>query len=207
MWFLRIFFYQLYHAFAWSYDLVAAVVSGGRWQQWVVSVIPLIHGKTVLELGAGTGHLQAALTASGFESIGVDESRQMLRIANDKMAGKNLEKRLIRARAEALPLAANSFDTIVATFPSEYILQPETLHACRRVLRPGGRFVILIGVQIGGKGIANRLLRILYHVTGQGTPDLAVLEKILDRLSKYGYKANLEQLVYQQDTLTILVAT
>jgi len=205
MWFLRIFFDQLYHTFAWSYDFVASVVSCGRWSGWVTSVIPFIQGEGVLELGIGTGNLQKALAASGFQTFGVDESRQMLRIAKKRAARHNLNPRLLRARSEALPLAANSVDTIVATFPSEYIFQPETLHACRRVLRPGGRLVVLLGVQVGGNGVRNRLLLILYHVTGQGTPDLAVLEKSLAGLAKYGFKASVEPLLFKQDTLTVII--
>jgi len=206
MWFLRLFFDQLYHGFAWSYDLVAAIVSGGRWEAWVKTVIPYIQGKNVLELGIGTGNLHQALAASGFRSYGVDESRQMLRIANKFMTRHNLNPRLIRARAEALPLAANSVDTIAATFPSDYIFHSETLYACRRVLRPDGRLVILLGVQVGGKGLINRLLRTLYHVTGQGSPDVAVLEKSLAGLAQYGFKASLEHLLFQHDTLTIIIA-
>ncbi len=206
MWFLRIFFHQLYHTFAWSYDLVAAIVSGGRWKKWVTSVIPYIEGKTVLELGVGTGNLQLALAASGFQAFGVDESRQMLRIAKKRISGDSFNPLVMRARAEALPLPADSVDTIVATFPSEYIFQPETLHACRRVLSTDGRLVILLGVQVGGNGLINRLLRFLYLVTGQGTPDLTVLEKSLTGLAKFGFKASIEYLMYQQDTLTILTA-
>lgn len=204
--FLRFFFHQLYHTFAWGYDLVAAIVSGGRWKKWITSVIPSIQGKTVLELGIGTGTLQQALAGSGFQTIGVDESRQMLRIAKKRTATYRFHSQLIRARAEALPLPAKSMDTIVATFPSEYIFQPETMQTCRRILRPGGRLVVLLGVQVGGDGIINHLLRILYQVTGQGTPDLKALDKSLTGLATFGFTARVENLVYQKDTLTILIA-
>jgi ubiquinone/menaquinone biosynthesis C-methylase UbiE len=206
MWLLRIFFNQLYHGLAWSYDLVAAIVSGGRWKRWVTSVIPYIQGKSVLELGVGTGALQQALTAAGFLTYGVDQSLQMLRIAKDLNSTHHLSHRLLRALSEALPLATNSVDTIVATFPSEYIFQPETLRACRQVLRPGGRLVVLLGVRVGGNGLVDRMLRILYKATGQGTPDLDVLEKSLAGLSRYGFKATIENLRYQQDSLTVILA-
>ena len=59
---LRIFFQLLYHPFAWAYDLVAGLVSLGRWKSWVLCGLPLLAGR-VLEIGFGPGHLQAALQA------------------------------------------------------------------------------------------------------------------------------------------------
>ena len=201
-WFMTWFFNLLYHSFAWSYDLVASVVSGGRWQEWVRSVVPLVRGEQVLELGVGTGTLQAALLTAGFQTYGLDESRQMLRI-DKKRLRINPNSRLIRGRAEALPLATGSMDTIVATFPSEYIFQAETLRSCRRILRPGGRLVVLLGVDVGGNQLQNRLLKVLYRVTGQGTPDVGRLENSLSGLTQYGFNATLTQIRYQEDILTI----
>ena len=204
-WFMTWFFKLLYHSFAWSYDLVASVVSGGRWQEWVRSVVPLVRGEQVLELGVGTGTLQAALLTAGFQTYGLDESRQMLRIDKKRLI-INPNSRLIRGRAEALPLATGSMDTIVATFPSEYIFQAETLRSCRRILRPGGRLVVLLGVDVGGNQMQNRLLKVLYRVTGQGTPDVRRLENNLSGLTQYGFNATLTQIRYQEDILTIIVA-
>ncbi len=58
---LRFFFRLLYHQFAFTYDLVAATVSLGRWKDWVLSVVPFIEGTRILEIGHGPGHLQRAL--------------------------------------------------------------------------------------------------------------------------------------------------
>ncbi len=204
-WFLRLFFNLLYHSFAWSYDLVAAIVSGGRWQDWVRSVVPLVMGKHVLELGIGTGTLQAALITAGYQTYGLDESPQMLRIVRKRL-GISPGGRLIRGKAEALPLPAGCMDAIVATFPSEYIFQAGTLLSCRRILRPGGRLVVLLGVEVGGNQLQSRMLRILYRVTGQGTPDVGRIENSLSGLIQYGFNATLKQIRFQEDILTIIVA-
>jgi len=206
-WFLRIFFHLLYHSFAWSYDLVAAAVSGGHWKDWVRSVLPLIEGKDVLELGIGTGTLQDALIAAGYRTFGIDQSRHMLRIAEDKMH-KTVQQpaMLVRGLAQQLPLSNSSMDTIVATFPSEYIAYPETLKACRRVLRPMGKLIVLLGVQVGGGSIVSILLRGIYRVTGQTLPDRNTLEESLMKLKKYGLNARIETIAYQQDLLTVIVA-
>jgi ubiquinone/menaquinone biosynthesis C-methylase UbiE len=52
-------------SFAWSYDLVAAVVSLGQWNHWVGSVLPYLPGVNILEIGHGPGHLQRLLKRFG----------------------------------------------------------------------------------------------------------------------------------------------
>ena len=206
-WFLRIFFHLLYHSFAWSYDLVAATVSGGRWKGWVRSVLPLIEGKDVLELGIGTGTLQVALIAAGYRTFGIDQSRHMLRIAKHNVR-KMVQQPAMLARglAQQIPLANTSIDTIVATFPSEYIAYPETLKACRRVLRPMGKLIVLLGVQVGGGSFGRILLRWLYRVTRQTLPDRNTLEESRVKLKEYGFIARIETIAYRQDLLTVIVA-
>ena len=58
--FMRAFFAGLYTQMAWTYDLVAAVVSVGMWTSWVRSTLTYLNGPQVLELGHGPGHLQIA---------------------------------------------------------------------------------------------------------------------------------------------------
>ena len=52
--FMRAFFYLLYQPMAWSYDFVAAVVSLGRWHEWVMTVLPYLPVGKV----CGFSHLQ-----------------------------------------------------------------------------------------------------------------------------------------------------
>lgn len=202
------FFNLLYHPFAWAYDFVAWIVSGGQWQNWVRSTLPLILGERVLELGSGTGVLISALTSAGYSSFAMDESRQFLNVIRHKFRSSSagISTRLVRARAETLPFDRHSFDTIVATFPSEYILRSDTLASCRRVLRMGGRLVILIGVEIGGEGITRKILRFLYRVTGQTTPAQTYLEQLIEKYADHGFSAHIEKLQYHKDTLTVIVA-
>src|SRR5512139_2335915 len=78
---LRLFFRLLYHEFAFTYDLVAATVSFNRWKDWVMSALPFIEGRRVLEIGHGPGHLQRVLLSRGLVAVGIDESAQMGRLA------------------------------------------------------------------------------------------------------------------------------
>jgi ubiquinone/menaquinone biosynthesis C-methylase UbiE len=165
--FMRVFFYLLYHPMAWSYDLVAAMVSWGRWQDWVMSVIPYLEGPRVLELGHGPGHLQIALQKNGVLSFGVDASRQMGQQAKLRILKQGQTFRLICGYAQCLSFSAETFDQIVATFPTEYIYVPETLAEIYRTLKPGGKLIVLPAAWITGRGLVDRGTATLFRVTGQ----------------------------------------
>src|SRR3972149_5774722 len=105
---LRFFFHHFYHNFAWTYDFVAALVSVGRWNEWVFAALPHLRGPRVLEIGFGPGHLQVELNRRGLHAFGLDESRQMLRHAQANLARKRLPAALSRGYAQFLPFAADS---------------------------------------------------------------------------------------------------
>lgn len=136
--------YQLlYHPLAWSYDLVAATVSFGKWNDWVREVLPLIAGNKVLEVGFGPGHLQVELIRRGYQVYGLDESEQMVRQAARRIKNQQQTANLARGLAQCMPFP-EYFETIVATFPSEFIFDPKTIQEINRVLLPGGSLIILL---------------------------------------------------------------
>jgi ubiquinone/menaquinone biosynthesis C-methylase UbiE len=163
-------FARFYREFAWTYDTVAALVSGNRWRIWALAALPYLRGR-VLELGCGTGNLQWALAQADFSApIGLDASPQMLTLTRRKLAHIAISPRLLRADACALPFPLAVFDTLVATFPSEYILAPATLAEARRVLRPGGQLVIVLAAQFTGEGLYQRAVELAYRLTLQRPP-------------------------------------
>lgn len=164
-------FDRFYHEFSWTYDSVAALVSAGYWRSWTVAAVPYLRGQ-VLELGCGTGNVQCALArdASAPFAVGLDRSWQMLQHTQRKAEHAGVQVRLLRGNAQTLPFPAASFDTLLATFPSEYIVAPETLAEARRVLRPGGQFVILPGAQLDSTGLYERLVDLAYRLTLQTSP-------------------------------------
>ncbi len=133
---------RLYAEFAWAYDAVSWLVSLGHWNGWRRAVLPHIQGERVLELAFGTGELLMALSERDGFVCGLELSPAMHRITARKLRRRGLTVPRIRARAQGLPFPANSFDTIVATFPASYGIDPATLAEVQRVLRPGGRWVI-----------------------------------------------------------------
>jgi ubiquinone/menaquinone biosynthesis C-methylase UbiE len=94
----------------------------------------------------------------------------MGRIARRRLRQAHVEPPLVRAEAQALPFAAESFAALLATFPTEYILDPRTLEESRRVLRPGGKLIVVAGVRITPDDPPDRLLQWVYRITGESPP-------------------------------------
>jgi ubiquinone/menaquinone biosynthesis C-methylase UbiE len=162
---LRPLYYLLYHQFTWTYDFIAAVVSLGRWQDWIHTSIPFLNGH-VLEIGFGPGHLQQTLTDKGFPVFGLDELVQMARQASRRLHTQGRIPRLSRGRAQQIPFRNGIFDSVVATFPSEYIFDPRTLKEIWRVLGPNGRLIILPMAWITGTHPLERLAAWLFRISG-----------------------------------------
>jgi ubiquinone/menaquinone biosynthesis C-methylase UbiE len=186
---LKIFFKLLYHQLAWAYDSVAWVVSLGAWQQWTRSVIPYVKGLQVLEIGFGPGHLLAALAQEGSIAFGLDESLQMTKLAHRNLSRKSLSAHLLRGKAETIPLADESIQQVVLTFPAEYILNPLTLQEIHRVLIDGGSAHIVPFAWITGRSPVHRLAAWVNRITGEAPP---WNESILEPLEKAGFKASWE---------------
>jgi ubiquinone/menaquinone biosynthesis C-methylase UbiE len=168
--FLRLFFRLLYNQFAWTYDLVAWVVSLGRWNAWGRTAILQLSGERVLELAHGPGHLLVEMATRTLAPVGVDLSPQMGRLARRRLHAAGLAVPLVRARAQALPFYDGSFDSVVATFPTEFILEPTTLRETARVLGSGGRLVVVAWARLSERDPLSRFIGWLYRVTGQGKP-------------------------------------
>jgi ubiquinone/menaquinone biosynthesis C-methylase UbiE len=198
--FLTLFFKLLYHQFAFLYDLVAGVVSLNRWGDWVETVIPFIEGTRLLELGHGPGHLQRLLLARGWVAVALDESSGMGRLAK---RNNNGSARLTRGLAQHLPFANGSFDTIVSTFPTEYIFDRRTLAEAKRCLTDGGRLVVL-PVALP----KNPFLDWLYKITGESpTEAVEVIQSRLVRpFREMGYEVELHTLDLRSSRLLIVVA-
>jgi ubiquinone/menaquinone biosynthesis C-methylase UbiE len=186
---LRIFFKLLYHQLAWAYDGVAWVVSLGAWQRWIRSVIPYVKGLKVLEIGFGPGHLLAELTQAGSVAFGLDESLQMTRLAQRNLSSISLSAHLVRGKAETIPLADESIQQVVLTFPAEYMLNPLTLREIHRVLIDGGSVHIIPFAWITGRSPVHRLAAWVNRITGEAPP---WNESILEPLEKAGFKASWE---------------
>ena len=206
--FLRVFFKLLYHQFAWTYDWVAALVSLGKWQNWILTVIPLIKGPEVLEIGHGPGHLLLALSEAGIHIVGLDESPQMSRQAHHRILRKGINPFLTNGLAQFLPFPDSHFHQVVSTFPSEYIYDPPALTEIYRVLVPGGELLVLPVAWITGQKWYDRIAANLFRVTGQSpeTYSPAIAEKFSKPFQESGFKVSFEISETENSRLLLLHA-
>lgn len=168
---IRFGFRLLYHELAVTYDTVSWWVSGGEWTEWCRAALSVTQPQThesVLEIAHGTGTLQVDLAQAGITAWGVDYSPQMGHITAAKLRRHGFETRLIRAKGQALPFPHASFDVIVCTFPSDFIIASETLCEFLRVLKPDGRGAIVLHGGLTRGNLWLRLMDGLFRITGQG---------------------------------------
>ena len=134
------------------YDLLNRVLSVGTdlsWRRRALDLARLYERGRALDVGTGTGDFAIALLARSPRSAtvtGVDISAGMLRIAERRAADAGLGPRYTRliASVESLPFADGQFDVATAGFVIRNVGDiPRGLREMRRVLRPGGRAVIL----------------------------------------------------------------
>lgn len=212
--FLNHFFDRLYHQLAFSYDIVANLVSLGRWQQWIFQIIPFIQGKHILEIGFGPGHLfNRMITESvGKIYIGIDESRQMIELTKRRLTRNNhtgshqVTGTLVRGMSQSLPFQSSFFDTIISTFPASYIFDMQTIREIHRSLKPGGICVILFSVQITGKGLIHRFIKFLFTITNE-SPSPSIVEALIERYQVVGFQTTSKDIILSHEKLNALICT
>ncbi len=211
---VRFGFRLLYNEFAFTYDTVSKVVSFGAWRCWGRAGLKHLNaaaGDAVLEIAHGTGDIHVDLHAAGYRVIGIDLSPNMGKIASRKLRKQGIIPALARGKAQALPFASESFAAVISTFPAEFIVAPETLREVNRVLRPGGRFVIVPNAMFTSKDAGTSALDFLYRITGQrtGPSDEARARHSFDLASlfaPYGFDTHALEEVCPRSLVTVIIA-
>ena len=147
----RVEVWQMFDRIAPTYDLVNRLLSFNldvRWRREVHSHLPKRDDLRLLDLATGTGDQVIAMTRAGGvgSAVGMDMSVEMLAIGREKVAEAGLSEviSMENGDATALPFDDDSFDAVTISFGIRNVVHVDkALAEMRRILRPGGRAIIL----------------------------------------------------------------
>lgn len=194
----------LYHQYSWIYDFAAWLVSAGKWNDWIRAAGWLVPKGPLLDMGCGKGILLQHAVERDIPAIGLDESPQMLRHSSRLLNERDL--RLIRAVGQSIPIKSGVFQTVTATFPAPYIFEPATLNEIRRVLKPGGKMIILVTGEVTGSTLHEKIIRFAYGLFGfSRTPD-SLQTYLQEPLRKCGFMGHVEWIAGPNARLLVIVA-
>lgn len=144
---------RMFAAIAPSYDLNNRLHSFGRDQAWRRKAVRLCRVKPtdeVLDVACGTGDLAEAFADAGPASVvGIDFTEPMLEIARAKATRRRRGSRIplpkyLHGDATQLDVPDRSVDIVSIAFGIRNVTDPaQAVREFRRVLRPGGRLMIL----------------------------------------------------------------
>jgi demethylmenaquinone methyltransferase/2-methoxy-6-polyprenyl-1,4-benzoquinol methylase len=135
-----------------KYDLMNDLMSGGLhrlWKRFTLSQTGLRPGQSALDVASGTGDLGAGIARQvGPTGLAVltDINREMLARGRDRLIDRGLASQVayVIANAERLPFSDGSFDCVTIGFGLRNVTDKSAaLASMRRVLRPGGRLLVL----------------------------------------------------------------
>jgi demethylmenaquinone methyltransferase / 2-methoxy-6-polyprenyl-1,4-benzoquinol methylase len=138
---------SMFARIAGRYDLMNRLMTAGqdvRWRSEVIRQAALPENGSLLDLGTGTGDLALESLRQGKNSraTAADFTLEMMRVGQGRIENERLS--WCGADALNLPFASNSFDAVVSGFLMRNVSDvPQALKEQVRVLRPGGRLVIL----------------------------------------------------------------
>lgn len=153
------------------YDLLNTVMTGGmhhRWRRQAASLGTRNVAGVALDVATGTGNMAIALARqTGIRQVvGLDFVPEMLHLAMRKALrhGSSEAIGFLQGDAMALPFPDNAFACVSCGFGLRNVGDvPKALAEMTRVVRPGGRVVVLEIVTSEGKGPLKRLVRLYFH--------------------------------------------
>jgi ArsR family transcriptional regulator len=124
-------------------DLERDYSPGRTWQSLTVGIAALLRLGDVLDVGSGDGAAAAALAPYCRSLTCIDTNPRLISAARDRLASQPNVRAQV-ADAHALPFGPAAFDSVLVFHTLTYAEHPaRVLKECARVLRPGGRLVVL----------------------------------------------------------------
>jgi len=135
-----------------QYDLMNDFMSFGIhrvWKRVAVQLSNVREGEKVLDLAGGTGDLTTLFSkrvGKNGKIVLADINSEMLRTGRDRLIDRGLTSNVTYAQvnAECLPFEDNTFDCVCIAFGLRNVTDKDAaLRSMLRVLKPGGRIIIL----------------------------------------------------------------
>ena len=141
---------RVFDSVAERYDLMNDLMSLGlhrAWKAFAIRVARPRAGERILDIAAGSGDLARALAkrvAPGGEVWISDINHRMLERGRNRLLDAGVMAPAVQCDGEKLPFAEASFDCVTVAFGLRNMTRKDAaLAEMRRVLRPGGRLVVL----------------------------------------------------------------
>lgn len=124
-------------------DLERYYSPGRTWQSLAMGIGALLDLGNVLDVGCGDGAVAACIAPYCTSITCVDVNPRLLDRARERL-GKHQHVRVQPADVHELPFGDGAFDAVLLFHTLNYAERPaRALAECARVLRPGGRLVVL----------------------------------------------------------------
>jgi ubiquinone/menaquinone biosynthesis C-methylase UbiE len=173
-----------------NYDMMVMMMMMGHQKavrNTCINLAGIQPGDHVLEIGCGTGSLTMLAKRKAGESgvvVGIDPLQEMREIATRKARKAKLEITFQAGELEHIPYPDGSFDVVLASFMifhTDDATRQEGLNEVCRVIKPGGRFLIVDPQAPGQQKVSHVEKMLMRHLKGAGMFDkpLASLEPML----------------------------
>ena len=147
----------VFDSVAGKYDLMNDLMSGGlhrAWKAYTVMVANLREGQRVLDIAGGTGDLALAFSkkvGTTGQVVHTDINEAMLRTGRDRLLDAGVILPTEVCDAEKLPFPDGHFDVVSVAFGLRNMTHKDAaLREMARVLKPGGKLLVLEFSQVAG---------------------------------------------------------
>ena len=164
---------ELQHPDSRSFELVADVYERARPTYppeavaWIAERLDLREGRTVLDLGAGTGKLTRALLETGARVIAVEPGDAM----RAELERTTPRAEALRGAAEEIPLLDSSVDAITVGQAFHWFRHDEAIPELHRVLRPTGGVALVWNSRDPDNPLQKEIGELIAPFVPPGRPD------------------------------------
>jgi ubiquinone/menaquinone biosynthesis C-methylase UbiE len=179
---------RLQHPQSRSFELVADVYERARPEYpseaiaWLAQQLDLREGRTVLDLGAGTGKLTRALVPTGARVIAIEPGEAMLGELRRVVPGVDA----FVGAAEAIPLEDASVDAVTVGQAFHWFRHDEAVPELHRVLRPGGAVALIWNSRDQSRPLQREISELIRPLIPAGRPPVGHSARALEQSELFG---------------------